>query len=210
MASKILRATGADNDIFAHPVEQLWPVNDLFEVPVDLERHPLGSSPLLGREEEFDLLSRRWEQAKSGEGRVGKKQPSEIDRAFVGWGKNLTRLSPSVCRCATLSALHELKDESDTGGPLDRGIDGQQHYHRHVDSFHLSQRPAEQQQARSSGPASDYTECDLRSRPCEGDHCGGDDGNYDKDRCDDADERNHARAGGAHCRAVCKSLEKAE
>jgi MoxR-like ATPase len=29
-----------------------------------------GTSPLLGREEELELLLRRWEQAKSGEGRV--------------------------------------------------------------------------------------------------------------------------------------------
>jgi class 3 adenylate cyclase len=32
--------------------------------------HHLGTSPLLGREEELDLLTRRWEQAKRGEGRV--------------------------------------------------------------------------------------------------------------------------------------------
>ena len=29
-----------------------------------------GATPLVGREEEIDLLLRRWEQAKSGEGRV--------------------------------------------------------------------------------------------------------------------------------------------
>ena len=33
-------------------------------------RHPSGTSPLLGRDEELDLLTRRWEQAKSGQGRV--------------------------------------------------------------------------------------------------------------------------------------------
>jgi len=33
-------------------------------------QHTSGASPLLGREEELDLLLRRWEQAKSGEGRV--------------------------------------------------------------------------------------------------------------------------------------------
>ena len=33
-------------------------------------RHQSGTSPLLGREEELDLLLRRWEQAKRGEGRV--------------------------------------------------------------------------------------------------------------------------------------------
>jgi class 3 adenylate cyclase len=33
-------------------------------------RHPSGASPLLGREEELELLLRRWEQAKGGEGRV--------------------------------------------------------------------------------------------------------------------------------------------
>ena len=32
--------------------------------------HQSGTSPLLGREEELDLLVRRWEQAKRGEGRV--------------------------------------------------------------------------------------------------------------------------------------------
>src|SRR5262249_60648424 len=31
-------------------------------------QHQLGTSPLLGREEELDLLLRRWEQAKAGEG----------------------------------------------------------------------------------------------------------------------------------------------
>ena len=33
-------------------------------------QHPSGTSPLLGREEELDLLLRRWEEAKRGEGRV--------------------------------------------------------------------------------------------------------------------------------------------
>jgi class 3 adenylate cyclase/predicted ATPase len=33
-------------------------------------QHKSGASPLHGREEEIDLLMRRWEQAKSGEGRV--------------------------------------------------------------------------------------------------------------------------------------------
>jgi class 3 adenylate cyclase len=33
-------------------------------------QHQAGTSPLLGREEELDLLLRRWEQAKGGEGRV--------------------------------------------------------------------------------------------------------------------------------------------
>jgi class 3 adenylate cyclase len=33
-------------------------------------QHPSGASPLLGREEELELLWRRWEQAKRGEGRV--------------------------------------------------------------------------------------------------------------------------------------------
>src|SRR5215468_904824 len=33
-------------------------------------QHQSGTSPLLGREEELDLLLRRWEQAKGGEGRV--------------------------------------------------------------------------------------------------------------------------------------------
>jgi class 3 adenylate cyclase len=33
-------------------------------------RNPSATTPLLGREEEFDLLLRRWEQAKRGEGRL--------------------------------------------------------------------------------------------------------------------------------------------
>ncbi len=33
-------------------------------------RHQEGTTPLLGREEELDLLMRRWQQAKRGEGRV--------------------------------------------------------------------------------------------------------------------------------------------
>lgn len=33
-------------------------------------RHPSGTSPILGREEELELLLRRWEQAERGEGRV--------------------------------------------------------------------------------------------------------------------------------------------
>jgi len=32
--------------------------------------HQSGTSPLFGREEKFDLLVRRWAQAKAGEGRV--------------------------------------------------------------------------------------------------------------------------------------------
>ena len=33
-------------------------------------RHPSGTSPLLGRKDELDLLLRRWDEAKRGEGRV--------------------------------------------------------------------------------------------------------------------------------------------
>jgi hypothetical protein len=64
---------------------------------------------------------------------------------------------------------------------------------RHVDSYRLSQRPAEQQQARGSGPAAEHAECNLRSRPREGNRRGGCERGHDEDRDDDANERGYAR-----------------
>src|SRR5207253_390189 len=55
---------------FAEPV-QVRQVLGVSNVESRFEAlHQYGASLLLGREEELDLLMRRWEQAKGGEGRV--------------------------------------------------------------------------------------------------------------------------------------------
>jgi class 3 adenylate cyclase/tetratricopeptide (TPR) repeat protein len=51
--------------VHVHQVTGASKVENRFEA-----RHPSGASPILGREEELELLLRRWEQAKRGRGRV--------------------------------------------------------------------------------------------------------------------------------------------
>ena len=58
-------AKGFAEGVHARQVLGASKVENRFEA-----RHQSGTSPLLGREEELDLLLRRWEQAKRGEGRV--------------------------------------------------------------------------------------------------------------------------------------------
>ena len=54
---------------FAQP-QPAWRVVGESEVVSRFEALRSGTTPLVGRDEELDLLLRRWEQAKSGEGRV--------------------------------------------------------------------------------------------------------------------------------------------
>src|SRR5882757_3328572 len=55
---------------FAEPV-QAWQVTGLSAAESRFDAlHEAGVAPLLGRDEELELLLRRWQQAKSGEGRV--------------------------------------------------------------------------------------------------------------------------------------------
>jgi class 3 adenylate cyclase/predicted ATPase len=54
---------------FAEP-QRAWRVVGESEVVSRFEALRSGITPLVGRDEELDLLSRRWRQAKSGEGRV--------------------------------------------------------------------------------------------------------------------------------------------
>jgi class 3 adenylate cyclase/predicted ATPase/ABC-type transport system involved in cytochrome c biogenesis ATPase subunit len=56
---------GFAGPVHVHQVLGVGNVESRFEA-----QHPSGMSPLFGREEEFDLLMRRWEQAERGEGRV--------------------------------------------------------------------------------------------------------------------------------------------
>ena len=54
---------------FAEP-QRAWRVVGQSEVVSRFEALRSGTTPLIGRDEELDLLLRRWQQAKSGEGRV--------------------------------------------------------------------------------------------------------------------------------------------
>src|SRR5205823_667522 len=54
---------------FAAP-QRAWRVIGESGVVSRFEALRSGATPLVGREEELDLLLRRWEQAKAGEGRV--------------------------------------------------------------------------------------------------------------------------------------------
>lgn len=56
---------GFSKPVHVHQVLRVSKVESRFEA-----QHQSGTSPLLGREEELDLLSRRWEEARRGEGRV--------------------------------------------------------------------------------------------------------------------------------------------
>ena len=56
---------GFAEPMHVHQVLGVGNVESRFEA-----QHPSGMSPLIGREEEFELLLRRWEQAERGEGRV--------------------------------------------------------------------------------------------------------------------------------------------
>jgi Adenylate and Guanylate cyclase catalytic domain/AAA ATPase domain len=56
---------GFARPVHVHQVTGASKVESRFEA-----RHPSGPSPILGREEELELLLRRWEQAKRGRGRV--------------------------------------------------------------------------------------------------------------------------------------------
>jgi len=62
-------------------------------------QHQAGTSPLLGREEEFELLLQRWEQAKGGEGRVvlvtgepgiGKSRIARALRDWLTWDSHIS------------------------------------------------------------------------------------------------------------------------
>jgi class 3 adenylate cyclase/predicted ATPase len=55
---------------FPEPMH-VWQVLGVSKVVSRFEaQHPAGTSPLLGREEELELMVRRWEEVKRGEGRV--------------------------------------------------------------------------------------------------------------------------------------------
>ena len=56
---------GFGEPIHVHQVLRASEIENRFEA-----RHQSGTSPLLGRDEDFELLLRRWQLAKSGEGRV--------------------------------------------------------------------------------------------------------------------------------------------
>src|SRR5205814_1963 len=54
---------------FSEP-QRAWRVNGESGVASRFEALRSGATPLVGRDEELDLLLRRWQQAKAGEGRV--------------------------------------------------------------------------------------------------------------------------------------------
>src|SRR4029077_7997807 len=60
---------GKDLKGIAEPV-RAWAALHASSVESRFESLRTATTPLVGREEEVDLLLRRWEQAKSGEGRV--------------------------------------------------------------------------------------------------------------------------------------------
>jgi len=73
-------------------------------------QHEIGLTPLIGREEELELLRRRWRQAEEGEGRVlllvgeagiGK---SRLTRALLERLASEPHLSRSLARCDPRSA----------------------------------------------------------------------------------------------------------
>ena len=102
---------GFDEPVRVHRVLGTGKVEDRFEA-----RHPAGLLPLLGREEELEILLRRWEQARQGNGRV------VLLTGEPGIGKSrLTRelrerllaepFTPLYCHCSPHhrdSALHPI------------------------------------------------------------------------------------------------------
>ena len=96
---------GFDEPVTAWQVLSECAVESRFEA-----QHEIGLTPLIGREEELELLRRRWRQAEEGEGRVlllvgeagiGK---SRLTRALLERLASEPHLSRSLARCDPRSA----------------------------------------------------------------------------------------------------------
>jgi class 3 adenylate cyclase/tetratricopeptide (TPR) repeat protein len=116
-------AKGFADGVHARQVIGASKVESRFEA-----RHQGANSPLLGREEDLDLLLRRWEQAKRGEGRV------VLLTGEAGIGKSrLTRVlqerltrephTRSIYHCSPYhqdSALHPIIEQLQRAASIDR------------------------------------------------------------------------------------------
>ena len=88
-------------------------------------------TPLVGREEELDILSRRWERARSGEGQlalvvgepgIGKSRLIEEFRARLGETHDATAAAPLHAERARFQVAYGLTAEKHRPAPSHSGV----------------------------------------------------------------------------------------